>query len=417
MRIRTESFLFTLFLSALGGMTPLSIDMGLPALASIGKSLHVSAAEAGLTLSFFLAGFALGPIVLGPISDRFGRRPVLLGGTVLFALAGTGCALAHALPWLLSWRLLAGIGAGASSTLALAIVRDLFDGITARVRLSYVTTVSTLAPMIAPTIGALILTHAGWRTIYGTLAAIGFILLAVILFFFEETLPRTHAHALEPRRLAANYGRFLRHPLCFGYALTAALNFGGIFSYVSSSPLVMMGVLGVSPTFYGWTFASTALGIMTGAFLNGKLSARGVPGPTLIAIGLVGSAVVSLAILGLAHTSLVSVATILPLLVLNTFCLGFVGPNANQGAMHPMPDIAGVAAAIVGSGRMLVASLASVIIALIFDGRTAHAMGLTMSLFALAALAVYFLFVRPAERNAALAFVITENDPEPELRP
>jgi DHA1 family bicyclomycin/chloramphenicol resistance-like MFS transporter len=189
MRIRTESFLFTLFLSALGGMTPLSIDMSLPALASIGQSLHVSAAAVGLTLSFFLAGFALGPVVLGPISDRFGRRPVLLAGTTLFAVAGTGCAVAHALPWLLFWRLLAGVGAGASATLALAIVRDLFDGITARVRLSYVSTVGTLAPMIAPTLGALILTHAGWRTIYGTLAVTGFILLAVITFGFEEPCP------------------------------------------------------------------------------------------------------------------------------------------------------------------------------------------------------------------------------------
>jgi DHA1 family bicyclomycin/chloramphenicol resistance-like MFS transporter len=410
MRIRPQSFLFTLFLSSLGGITPLSVDMGLPALAAIGESLHVTAARAGLTLSFFLAGFALGPIALGPISDRFGRRPVLLAGTTLFALSGTGCALAPALPWLLGWRLLAGIGAGAGATLALAIVRDLFDGAVARVRLSYVSTVGTLAPMIAPTLGGLILIHGGWRTIYAALAATGFVLLAVIAFGFEETLPRIHPHALEPRRLATNYGRFLRHPLCLGYALIASLNFGGMFSYISSSPLVMMGVLGVSPTNYGWTFAATALGIMAGAFVNGKLSARGVPGPTLIAAGLVASAAASLAILGLAHTPLVSVATILPLLVLNSFCIGFIGPNTNQGAMHPLPDIAGLAAAIMGSGRMITGALASVIISLIFDGHTAHAMGLSMSVFAFAALAVYFLFVRPVERNAAFARVTEERD-------
>jgi DHA1 family bicyclomycin/chloramphenicol resistance-like MFS transporter len=414
MRIRPQSFLFTLFLSALGGLTPLSIDMGLPALASIGRSLHVSAAAAGLTLSFFLAGFALGPILLGPLSDRFGRRPVLLAGTAFFALAGTGCATTHSLPWLLGWRLLAGIGAGAGSTLSLAIVRDLFDGATARVRLSYVSTVATLAPMIAPTIGALILVHAGWRTIYSTLAATGFILLGIIALGFEETLARTHPHALEPRRLAANYVRFLRHPLCLGYALTAALNFGGIFSYVASSPLVMMGVLGVSPAAYGWTFAATALGIMAGAFSNGKLSARGVPGPTLIATGLVTSTLASLAILGLAHTPAVSVATILPLLVANAFCLGLVGPNTNQGAMHPMPDIAGVAAALLGSGRMMVGAMASVLVSILFDGRTAHAMGLTMSIFSLASLAVYFLFVRPAEGGAAAAVV---SDPEAGIPP
>jgi DHA1 family bicyclomycin/chloramphenicol resistance-like MFS transporter len=179
----------------------------------------------------------------------------------------------------------------------------------------------------------------------------------------------------------------------------------------------MMGVLGVSPTVYGWTFASTALGIMSGAFINGRLSARGVPGPTLIGIGLAASVAASLAILGLAHTTLVSVGTILPLLVLNTFCLGFVGPNTNQGAMHPLPDIAGIAAAIMGSGRMIVGAVAGVLVSLTFDGHSAHAMGLTMSLFALAALAVYFFFVRPAERNATLAFAVAENDPEPKFHP
>jgi DHA1 family bicyclomycin/chloramphenicol resistance-like MFS transporter len=417
MRIRPQSFFFTLFLSALGGITPLSVDMGLPALAAIGHSLDVPAAAAGLTLSFFLAGFALGPIVLGPISDRFGRRPVLLGGTTLFALAGTGCAMADALPWLLFWRFWAGVGAGAGATLSLAIVRDLFDGVTARVRLSYVSTVGTLAPMIAPTIGALILVHAGWRAIYGVLAVTGFVLLAIIAFSFEETLARIHPHALEPRRLAANYGRFLGHPLCLGYTLTSALNFGGLFSYVASSPLVMMGVLHVSPTVYGWTFAGTALGIMAGAFINGKLSARGVPGPRLIAMGLIVSALASLSILGLAHTPLVAVVTLLPLLVINAFCIGFIGPNTFQGAMHPLPDIAGVAAATLGSGRMILGSFASALIAMTFDGRSAHAMGLVMSVFALAALAVYFLFVRPAERNAALALVVAENEAEVKFGP
>ena len=137
--------------------------------------------------------------------------------------------MAEALPWLLFWRLLAGMGAGAGSTLSLAIVRDLFDGITARVRLSYVSTVGTLAPMIAPTLGALILGFAGWRAIYGLLAVAGFVLMAVVAVTFGETLARRHPDALQPRRLMTNYGRFLGHPISFGYALAASLNFGALF--------------------------------------------------------------------------------------------------------------------------------------------------------------------------------------------
>ncbi len=403
MRIRSDSFAFTLFLSALGGLTPLSIDMGLPALVSIGNSLHISPAAAGLTLSFFLAGFALGPVALGPLSDRYGRRPVLLGGTLLFAFAGTGCALAHSLPMLLFCRLLAGIGAGAGSTLSLAIVRDLFDGINARIKLSYVSTVGTIAPMIAPTLGTIILSFAGWRAIYATLAVTGFVLMIVVAFAFAESLAQVDPMAIHPRRLASNYGRFFRNPICLGYALVGSLSFGCIFSYISSSPLVMMGVLGVSTAFYGWTFAATALGIMAGAFVNGKLSARAVPASTLLSIGLITSALTALALIAVANSRWVHLGTILPLLVLNTFCAGLIGPNSNQGALHPVPDIAGVASAVLGSTRMLTGAFASLLIALFYDGHTARAMGAMMSLFSLASLLVYFGLVRPVERRAERA--------------
>jgi MFS transporter, DHA1 family, multidrug resistance protein len=401
MRLRPESFAFTVFLSALGGITAFSIDMSLPALAAMGQSLHVSPAAAGLTLSLFLVGFATGPMVIGPLSDRYGRRPVLLAGILLFALGGAGCAWARSLPILLFCRLLAGIGAGAGSTLSLAIVRDLFDGISARVKLSYVGTVGTIAPMIAPTVGTFVLAWAGWRAIYGTLAVIGFILLAVIAVGYVESLVKHDPHALEPRRLATNYGRIFRHPICLGYALVAALNFGCTFSYISSSPLVMMGVLGVPPIFYGWTFAATALGIMAGAFVNGKLSARAVPAATLLTIGLVTSALAALALWGIAASRWASLELMLPLLVLNTFCVGLVGPNSTQGALHPLPDIAGIASAILSSTRMMTGALASILIALFYDGRSAWAMGEMMSLFSLAALALYWFMVRPAELRAA----------------
>jgi DHA1 family bicyclomycin/chloramphenicol resistance-like MFS transporter len=399
MRIRPESFAFTLLLSALGGITPLSIDMGLPALSSIGQSLHVSPAAAGLTLSFFLVGFALGPIALGPLSDRFGRRPLLLSGCTCFALAGAGCAVAHSLPVLLFWRLVEGIGAGAGSTLSLAIVRDLFDGKAARVKLSYVGTVGTIAPMIAPTLGTIVLVWAGWRAIYGALFLAGLVLIVAVAFGFVESLARSDHAALEPRKLVTNYGRIFRSPICLGYALVGSLNFGCMFSYISSSPLVMIGVLGVSRTYYGWTFAATALGIMAGAFVNGRLSARGVPAPTLLTAGLSISVLSALSLVAVSLGGLAHLATILPLLVLNTSCSGLIGPNANQGVMHPMPDIAGVASAVMGSLRMVAGALAGVLIAIFFDGHTANAMACMMSLFSLASFTTYFAVVRPMERN------------------
>jgi len=417
MRIPPDSIAFVIFLSALGGLTPLSIDMGLPALQAMGRSLHVSPASAALTLSFFLVGFAFGPVVLGPLSDRFGRRPVLLAGCGLFALAGLGCAVASSLALLLFWRLLEGIGAGAGSTLSIAIVRDLFDGPTARSRLSYIATVGAIAPMIAPTLGAIVLGWLGWRWIYGFLAAVGLALFACVLGGFMESHPAIDPSALQPKKLAGNYARIFRHRICLGYALVAALNFGGMFSYIASSPLVMMGVLGVSPAFYGWTFAATALGIMAGAFLNGRLNALGWHASALLTSGLVLSACSALGLLAISHTGAASVATILPLLVVNTFSVGFIGPNATQGVMHPMPDIAGVASAVLGSLRMFTGALAGLIVSFIFDGHTAHAMADSMTFFSLASLALYWFAVRAAERSAIPASDEPPLEEDPDFSP
>ena len=416
MRLRPESLAFLLFISALGGITPLSIDMGLPALEAIGRSLQIAPASAALTLSFFLVGFAFGPIVLGPLSDRFGRRPILLAGCALFVVAGIGCALTPSLPVLLFWRLLQGIGAGAGSTLSLAIVRDSFEGAAARAQLSYVSTVGAVAPMIAPILGAMVLALGGWRSIYGFLSVTGLALLLTVYFCFRETHHATDSTALHPRRLLANYARIFRNPISLGYTLVAALSFGCMFSYVSSSPLVMMSVLGVTPSAYGWTFAATAFGIMTGAFINGRLNTRGISGAALLQFGLTLSLATALVLLAISFSGYVSIATILPVLVLNTFCAGFIGANANHGVMHPMPDIAGVASAVLGSTRMLTGAAASVLISVIFDGHTAHAMAMAMTGFALASFAAYWLIVRVAERPVP----VEEEEPledEPDFHP
>jgi DHA1 family bicyclomycin/chloramphenicol resistance-like MFS transporter len=417
MRLRPDSIAFVVFLSALGGLTPLSIDMGLPALQAIGHSLHVSPASAALTLSFFLVGFAFGPVVLGPLSDRFGRRPILLAGASVFALAGIGCALAPSLSFLLFWRLLEGVGAGAGSTLSLAIVRDLFDGATARARLSYVSTIGSLAPMLAPTLGAIVLGFFGWRAIYGFLATVGLLIVFAVLFGFNESHQSTDKTALQPKKLAANYARIFKNRICFGYALVASLNFGCMFSYISSSPLVMMGVLAVSPTYYGWTFAATALGIMTGAFTNGRLSAHGLSATTLLTFGLGLSSTTGLSLLAVSYSGWAAVSTILPLLILNTFSIGFIGPNATQGVMHPLPDIAGVASAVLGSMRMLVGASAGVLVAFLFDNRSAHAMAESMTLFSLASLGVYVFVVRPAERSDHHVLDESPIEEEPDFSP
>ena len=176
MKISKESFVFTLFLGCLGMLPPLAIDMGLPALSAIGSELKTTDSATALTITLFMVGFAVTPVAYGPLSDRYGRRPLLLFGCALFALAGLGCSMSPTIPSLLFFRFIQGAGAGGGSALIMAVVRDLFEGNEARARLSYVNIVRTIAPMIAPTIGALVLTSFGWRSIYGLLSAGGLVM-------------------------------------------------------------------------------------------------------------------------------------------------------------------------------------------------------------------------------------------------
>ncbi|MBD1868849.1 multidrug effflux MFS transporter [Cyanobacteria bacterium FACHB-471] len=404
MRIRPNSLGFTLLLGALAALPPLAIDMGLPALAALGTSLNASPAATGLTLSLFMAGFAIAQLVFGPFSDRYGRRPILLMGCGIFALANMMCTIAPSINALITWRFIAGAGAGAAAVLEMAIVRDLFDGSAARAQFSYINLVASIAPMIAPTIGAGVLFIADWRSIYGVLAIGGFVLLNTIALGFGESIPRCDKKAIAPRRLVSNYLRVLGNRICVGYALVNGLSFGCMFAYVAGSPLVLIDVLRLSTTVYSWFFASTALAIMAGSFLNGRLSVRGIPPSRLLKVGLTLAVASAITLVLVSISNNVRVVTLMPLLVLNTFCFGLIAPNAKHGALQPLPTIAGVAAAVLGFTQMLLGgTLASALVAFFYDGQTATAMTSVMTLFALAATAAYANIVRPAEKRIVRA--------------
>jgi MFS transporter, DHA1 family, multidrug resistance protein len=402
MRIRPNSLGFTLLLGALAALPPLAIDMGLPALAALGTSFNASPAATGLTLSLFMAGFAIAQLVFGPFSDCYGRRPILLMGCGVFALANVMCAIAPSINALIIWRFIAGAGAGAAAVLEMAIVRDLFEGSAARAQFSYINLVTSIAPMIAPIIGAKVLVVTGWRSIYGVLAVGGFVLLITIALGFRESIPHRDKNEIAPHHLIQTYRRVLGDRICVGYALVNGLSFGCLFAYVAGSPLVLIDILGLSTTVYSWCFASTALAIMAGSFLNGHLSLRGVPSSRLLKVGLRLAVASAIALVLVSISNNLRVVTLMPLLVLNTFCFGLIAPNAKHGALQPLPDVAGVAAAVLGFTQMLLGgTLASVIVAFLYDGRTATAMTSVMTLFALAAIAAYANIVRPAEKHIA----------------
>jgi MFS transporter, DHA1 family, multidrug resistance protein len=222
-RIHPNSFAFTLLLGLLVALPSFGIDMSLPALTATGAALRVAPAQAGLTMSLFMLGFARAPLFYGPASDRYGRKPIVVFACMLFIIAGIGCALAQSLPTLLMWRVVQGAGAGASMTIALAIIRDLFEGQAARTKLSYVTITMMIVPTIAPTAGAALLGFGGWRVIHEVLAGVGLLLLLAMLLGFAESARIDPANRLVPSVIARNYLRVLMHPSASGTSSSTPL--------------------------------------------------------------------------------------------------------------------------------------------------------------------------------------------------
>ncbi len=400
MRIRPESASFIVLLGACTAMPPLSVDMGQPAVTPIAHALGSPPAAVAYALSLYMVGFATAPVVFGPLSDRFGRRPILLAGCALFAVTGWGCAAARSINSFMIWRLLEGAGAGIGTVLAVAIIRDLFEGRMARARLSYMSVLSSLAPMIAPTLGVSILALSGWRSIYAVLGTIGVALVAAVGLGLGESVAEEKAQSLAPRQLLANYWRLLGNGTYRGYAMISVLNFGCLFAYIAASPLLLINTLGATPRLYGYLFALTAFGFMLGGAVNGRLNMWGIPATRLLGTGLAVTTTTSLLLLLLSVAGAATLATVTPLLFLTTIASSLIAPNATIGALHPVPEAAGMASSIIVCVQWLTGALSGALAGWLFDGRTPRGLAEVMSVFALATLAVFWGFVRPMERRA-----------------
>jgi len=385
---------FTVFLGALSAVPPLAIDMALPSVSLVQADLHASEAAAAAAIAVFLAGFATAPVVVGPLSDRFGRKPVMLGGLALFALCAAGCALAPTIGALLVFRLFQGVGAGSVGILPRAIVRDLFEGREARLQVAAVSLVFSVAPLIGPTLGAAILGLGSWRMIYAVHAAVGGMLAGIALALFRESHPPRHRRSLMPAAIVAGYSRALTNPMCVGFALMNGLVFAGLFAYVNTSPLLFMQGYGVSKAAFAGLFAMTASGVIAGSTINNlllRLHARpkAVLDSALVLITLAGLAVLAIGVTGVHSTF----AVVAPVMIYIS-CFGLVFPNASHEAVHPLPEIAGVASAVLMTIQMLFGALGGMVAAAFYRDASPVSIGLVMSAGALAAASLYAIRLR-----------------------
>ncbi len=386
-RLHPESMRFTLLIGALAGLPPLSIDMGLPALPLMQASLHADSTLAAMTISLFFTGFGLAQLVLGPLSDRIGRRPVLLAGMALYTAAGAGCALSPAIVPLLICRFVQGVGAAGGTVLAFAIIRDVYRGAAARAKLSTISMIFSLAPVIAPTLGGLLLMVGGWRANYAVLTTAGLLLTASAALGLAET------RVAAPHNVGI-YLPVLRQRRTVGYAIVTSLSGGAVLAFVTGSPLVLVDSLHLTSLQFGFAFASVSVGIIIGSFINARLVRHAVPAVWPLGIALWLTPVSALTLWGLASLGTLRLAMMIPLLLTVTIGRGMVAPNAMHAALEPVPDSAGAASAVIGSLQMLMGSLAGLAVGALYPALGAGAMGVTMAGFALASLGAWLVVER-----------------------
>ncbi len=334
-------------LGAMTSFAPLATDMYLPALPALQRVFGTSSLAVQATLSAFFTGFAAGQLVFGPITDRFGRRPPLYAGLLLFVAASIGCALAPSVEILTGLRFVQAFGACAGGVIARAMVRDLFDPRESARVYGGLMLVTGLAPMLAPLIGGHLLLWFGWQAIFLLMAALALLCLTAAHFRLPETHRPEAAHSLNVVRIAGSYGRLLAHRAYLGFALTSACCMGGVFSYIAGSPFVFIELHHIPSEHFGLLFGLNAAGFVAMAQVNGRLVHRASP-ETLLRVGTLAQVVAALALLAAALSGFGGVWGIgVPLFVFIA-SIGIVLPNAAALAMAPHGANAGLASALLG---------------------------------------------------------------------
>ncbi len=389
---------FALILGAMTAILPMAVDMYLPALPALAQSLEVDPSRVQLTLSTFFVGVAGGQLLHGPLSDRYGRRPLMLTGLTLYVLASAGCAVASSVEMLMALRFVQALGACAGMVISLAVIRDSFPPEDGARMISRMMLVLGLAPILAPLVGGQLLGWFGWRSIFWFLTLYGVACFVAVTIFLPETRP---AHTKGPtsiRTWVQGFAGVLAHRRFVGFALTRGLATAGMFSYIAGSPFVFIVLFGVPPEHFGWLFGLNAIGLIAATQLNVHLlkfrSSEQLAGISVRVSAVAGLLLVAAALLPHSLGWAAFAALLVPLF----FCVatnGLINPNVTSLGMAPFGDRAGTASALLGSISFMVAGIASAVVSS-FPARSALPMALTIAAVELLAVFAFFVIALPA---------------------
>ena len=357
-----SSFKIVFILGLLAMLMPLSIDMYLPALPVISAQFGVPAGSAQMTLSTYILGFALGQLLYGPMADSLGRKPVILGGTLVFAGAAVACALAQTIDHLIFMRFLHGLAAAAASVVINALMRDIYPKEEFSRMMSFVMLVTTIAPLVAPMAGGAVLVWFSWHVIFWILALAALLASAMIFFFIDETLPVERRQKFHIRTTIGNFASLFRHKRVLSYMLASGFSFAGMFSFLSAGPFVYIELNHVSPQHFGYYFALNIVFLFIMTIINSRFVRRvgalnmfraGLWIQFVMAVWLVVSA-----FLGVGFWALViGVAAFVG-------CVSMISSNAMAVILDEFPHMAGTASSLAGTFRFGIGAIVGALLSM-----------------------------------------------------
>jgi len=345
--LRPGSFALTLLLAMLTGLGPLSVDMYLASLPSIGRLLDAPTSQVQLTISAYLIGFAIAQIFHGPLSDRHGRRPVLLACLGIYLVATLACALSYSIETLIAARLIQALGGSGASVLARAVVRDMYEGSRIGRELARMASIMALAPLVAPLIGGVLETAFGWRSNFVALFGFGAVAWVMVWFLLPETLRQRAPEPVSVASTVRSYRRFLADRGFLIHLGIAACCLCGLFAWISTAAFILQDIYGLSALVFGMSFAVGSSGYLIGTSIAARFVMRWGSRKTM---GLGAAAMATSGLLMAVTLSLTpsGAAGVIAAIALYTIGMGLTLAQAQAGALLPYPDRAGAASSLLG---------------------------------------------------------------------
>ncbi|MGR5295773.1 Bcr/CflA family multidrug efflux MFS transporter [Vibrio mediterranei] len=382
-----------LVLGAIGALTPLAIDMYLPAMPTIAQDLGVTAGAVQITLTVYTAGFAIGQLLHGPLADSFGRRPILLFGVFFFGVASAISATATTIESLTYIRTAQGFAGAAAAVIIQAVVRDMFDKEDFARTMSFVTLVITLAPLVAPMIGGHLAVWFGWRSIFWVLTAFSGVVIAAVVWKIPETLASENRQPLRFRTTIRNYLRLCKNPVAMGLMFSGAFSFAGMFAFLTAGSFVYIDIYGVTPDQFGYLFGLNIVTMIIMTSINGRMVKKvglhgmlrfGLSIQLFAGLGLLASGILDLGIWGTV-----------PFVMLFIGTLSTIGSNSMGLLLSGYPTMAGTASSLAGTLRFGTGSVIGAIVAML-PGGTVWPMIALMAICSVLSAALYWTFGKKA---------------------